>query len=532
MQEGRALVRFPAVRHVLVAAGIAVLIGSGSFVWLRHRMAQPATPAVLSFDADTAGQAEPWVMKTKEPAVAFARSILNDDDGWELEQASVSFSGKRRSAAEIRSHLEMAQPSAELLEVRYLGGDGESSAAANAVAKLLAAWLPASPIAAQATPVKVQLHRRDAVGDSPSEAELALKEQLSVVDQKLASLESTSNPSPQPADATEDDESQLRVQRGELTRAIAVEKRHESIERDLAAGASQAASPATPVPGSSGSTTVAVRKGSFVLVTLAKDAVQVRDSGPLLYAVPAGMLCGLVYLGGAMWRFRSTQSEAVPGLVAEETAESADTRDVPVSVASVGLGIEVTSQYAPPHETPMIGGLNNDPDAKGEAEFPRLMEMLMNGELSPDSDAAQPPDNPVEGKDFWVEEVKRVLAQASLGGEEDVLAARQAAVVNKPDYVGRNGSGIGQNDLRLKTSDRYAEVLESVRENIKRDPNIWMAHTEEARAALAARDFDKAAREMKFAIAVAPEELQARLGEIAAQMERGNMRGTPVSSSL
>jgi hypothetical protein len=528
MQERRALRRFPAVRNVLIAAGIAVVIGSGFFIWLRHRMTQPAMPAVLLFDADTARQAEPWVMKAKEPAVAFARSILSGDEGGALaEQASVSFAGKTRTVAEIRSHLQMAQPSAKLLEVRYLNDDEESSAAANAVAKMLAAWLPAVATSPQPDPVKAQPHRREAVGDSPSEAELALEAQLAVVDQKLASLGTSNNPSPQPAGTAKDYENQLRAKRGELTQAIAVEKRREAIEREHAAAEaddSTAASPtqpgSTPVQDASGdsSSSAAVPKHSFAVAGLAKDAVPpVRDNGLLLYAVPAGLLCGLLYLGGAMWRFRSIQSETVSALAAEETAESADTKDVPVSIASAGLGVEETL-YS--EETPVNGEVNNDPDAEEEDEFPRLMEKLMRGGLSFEMDASHPADNSVEAEDSWAEDVKRVLAQASFGGEEDVPGARHAVHLE------------GGNGLGFKTSDRYADVLESVRENIKRDPNIWMAHTEEARIALAARDFDKAAEEMKLAIAVAPEKLQARLGEIAAQMDRANMRGAAVTGSF
>lgn len=505
MQDRKALRRFPVVRDVLIAAGIGVVIGSGFSIWLRHQMTQPAMPAVLSFDADTARQAEPWVMKAHEPAVAFARSILSGDLGGEFAQARVSFAGEMRTAAEIRSHLQMAQPSAELLEVRYLDHQ-ESSAAANAVAKMLAAWSPAlaPAVAPQADSVNVQPRQHEAVEDSPSEAELAYEAQLAVVDQKLASLGSSDNASSQPAGSAKDDEGQLRAKRDELTRAIAVEKRRKAIERDHAAGGaddSTAASSARPGPtggkNSSGDSSglAAGPEHSFAVVGLAKDAVSpARNNGLLLYAVPTGLLCGLFYLG-AMWRYRSIESETVSAPVAEETTESADTKDTPVSVADAGLGVAET--------------LHSDED-----DFPRLMEKLMNGELGFGIDASRPPDIGVEGKDSWAEDVKRVLAQASFDGEGDVLGTGLAVYL-----ADGNGSVSDGNGLGGETPDRYAEVLKSVRENIKRDPNIWMAHTEDARAALDARDFDKAIEKMRLAMAVAPEELQARLGEIAAQMD-------------
>src|ERR1700751_1252249 len=85
MQEKNILLRFLAVplRHKLAAAGIALAIGSGFLVWSRHDVPR-GTIAVLSFDAGAAQRVEPGIMRAKEPAVAFAQFILNDEMAREL----------------------------------------------------------------------------------------------------------------------------------------------------------------------------------------------------------------------------------------------------------------------------------------------------------------------------------------------------------------------------------------------------------------------------------------------------------------
>ena len=114
MRERTILLHFFAVplRQRLVAAGIAVVMGSGLFVWSRYSATPPATTAVLSFDAGAVRQAEPGIMNAnaKEPAVAIAQSILSDEVVGELaKQAGVPFTGSKSDAAKFRSRLDMAQ---------------------------------------------------------------------------------------------------------------------------------------------------------------------------------------------------------------------------------------------------------------------------------------------------------------------------------------------------------------------------------------------------------------------------------------
>jgi hypothetical protein len=167
MGERTLLLHFFAVplRQRLVAGGIAVAIGSGMFLWPRYGATPPATPAVLSFDAGAARQADPGVMNAhaKGPAVALAQSILSDEAVRELaKQAGVSFSSNKNEAAEFRSRLDMAQTSARLLRVNYKDTDKKLSAAvANAVANMLVAWIP-TPVVPTATSAPSQPGARSA----------------------------------------------------------------------------------------------------------------------------------------------------------------------------------------------------------------------------------------------------------------------------------------------------------------------------------------------------------------------------------
>jgi hypothetical protein len=158
MQERTILLRFltAPLRQRLVAGGVAVVIGSGLFLWSRYGATPPATTAVLSFDTSAARQVDPGVMNAhaKGPAVALAQSILSDETVRELaKQSGLSFGSNKSEVLEFRSRLVLAQASARLLRVNYKDTDKKRSAAmANAVANLLVAWTPASVVS---TPVSV-----------------------------------------------------------------------------------------------------------------------------------------------------------------------------------------------------------------------------------------------------------------------------------------------------------------------------------------------------------------------------------------
>jgi tetratricopeptide (TPR) repeat protein len=71
----------------------------------------------------------------------------------------------------------------------------------------------------------------------------------------------------------------------------------------------------------------------------------------------------------------------------------------------------------------------------------------------------------------------------------------------------------------LQTQGHYEEALALFRDNIKKDPNSWIAHNEAARIAVARGDYDTAIKEMKLALSVAPETFRGQINRLITQLE-------------
>ncbi|HEX7957932.1 MAG TPA: hypothetical protein VF508_13365, partial [Pyrinomonadaceae bacterium] len=107
----------------------------------------------------------------------------------------------------------------------------------------------------------------------------------------------------------------------------------------------------------------------------------------------------------------------------------------------------------------------------------------------------------------------RSHALSALGRKEEALAARDKAVAQGSQLqVHSYGRG-------LQSQGRQEEALELFRSNIKKDPNSWVGHNDAARVAVAKGDFDTAVREMKLAVASAPESLKAQHVELVRRLE-------------
>jgi hypothetical protein len=139
--------------HKVIAVIIAVAVGWGLRTWLNHHTTQSASTATLSFDPAVARHIDEGLMDGREPAAAFAQSILNDEVIAGLSKpAYLSSSAMSSRIGEFRSRLELTQPSATSLGVAFRDANpSQSAATANAVAKALVAWSPsATPSAAPA----------------------------------------------------------------------------------------------------------------------------------------------------------------------------------------------------------------------------------------------------------------------------------------------------------------------------------------------------------------------------------------------
>jgi protein involved in temperature-dependent protein secretion len=111
----------------------------------------------------------------------------------------------------------------------------------------------------------------------------------------------------------------------------------------------------------------------------------------------------------------------------------------------------------------------------------------------------------------WEKEVKQALALTDIGQQKQALVAREEVVVSQQQLdLGRE----------FKGQLHYDEVSQAVQEKVKEEPNNWMAHTEEARAALAGGDYDTAIKEINLAITMAPENLKPKLDRIIMHLDR------------
>jgi len=570
------------LRHKIIAAGVATAIAGGVYVLSKYGGTKSAGTASLSFNPGVARQIEPNVLDANEPAVALAQSILSDDVVKAVsKQAGVSFSAANNDVSEFRSHLELTQISPKTLRVSYHDADQKkSAAAANTVAIILVAWTPfpvvqlppVAPIQQAPSPVKPsELDRRRHHASPPSPRSLReLEAQLSATDQKLASLTAeqatvprkasadsrppnaesehrrqletqlsaaekrladlrvrytdeypdvettkekvaeiqqelaslppiSSGPvliaNPKPADTSAAEMSQLRQDRLRLMEAIATEERREAREENppvRGSGAtvqtvslSQPQQPPIPVSGNLAGQSL---ENPFRLVRLAS-----LNSSNLSWPVPlTGFLCGLLYLGIAMWRYQPIESANPNAAGVMKTVDTA-------------LAFQESSST----------GILSESRTRGLERVPFIAE----NDTPVDRVKAPVIPSPEGPRRKWQTAGREVLAQTSIG--------RQVETLN------RNDEGLAMDNQKQVYSEgsrpqeqpsRYLKDLsEVVRDNI-RDLDIWIPHTEAARAALAVNDLDTAIREIKLAIAVSPGKLKTWLDNFLVQLENDRRR--------
>ncbi len=139
-------------RHYIFALLFAAVAGCGVWAWLNQKAMESAS-AVLAFSPMLAQQAAPNLASAQKPAIALAESILNDQTIAGLaKQSQATPSTDANQIGEFRSGLELKQPTASVLMVRFVDSDpGDAAANANAVAQALAAWSPETGASASAT---------------------------------------------------------------------------------------------------------------------------------------------------------------------------------------------------------------------------------------------------------------------------------------------------------------------------------------------------------------------------------------------
>jgi tetratricopeptide (TPR) repeat protein len=168
-------------------------------------------------------------------------------------------------------------------------------------------------------------------------------------------------------------------------------------------------------------------------------------------------------------------------------------------------------------DTPEIvrQSLRNQLRARAQFEWRAWQEAadyLLNNKLGAE-EALKYADRSVELEDRFENGMTRAHALGALGRREEALAARERAI-DRGSQLQVHDYGRG-----LQAQGRQAEALELFRGNIKKAPNSWVGHNEAARVAAATGDFDTAVREMKLAVAAAPESLKAQHAELVRRLE-------------
>ncbi len=159
--------------------------------------------------------------------------------------------------------------------------------------------------------------------------------------------------------------------------------------------------------------------------------------------------------------------------------------------------------------------LRNQLRSRVQFEWQAWMEAanyLLNNDLGAE-EAAKYADRSIELEDRFENEMTKARALAALGRKDEALAARDKAVsMGTQSQIHDFGRG-------LQAQGRQDEAMELFRSNVRKDPNSWIGHNDAARVAVAKGDFDSAVKEMKLAVATAPESLKAPLADLVRRLE-------------
>lgn len=311
---------------------------------------------------------------------------------------------------------------------------------------------------------------------------------------------------PRPSDARAEAISELLREEAQLKAAIAAEKQFQAeIEKNPARspqGPTVASHAPTPLrqssPASAPAAPVAVKlaQSPFKLVQLANSSA----GGSTWPMTLAGLICGLLYLGGAVWVHRP------PEMVANRAPAS--TRATVASMTPNKLTVmeAVLGTSAPRGMAEGIPATHEEeaPAARHEArhEVPVMASI--------DTALASPAVDVADAADSWGEEVRRTLSMTSHGRLFEGVAVRHEAIVR----TGQREVSSDPSRSHEQTRGGFNHLLEVVRDDMKGDPNS----AGEAPATLAIANLNKTFTEMELGIAGAPEHFKAQLHEIIVQL--------------
>jgi len=128
-------------------------------------------------------------------------------------------------------------------------------------------------------------------------------------------------------------------------------------------------------------------------------------------------------------------------------------------------------------------------------------------------EAAKAADRSIEVEERFENLITRSRALDALGRKDEAATVRTKAL-NTGSAMQLHGYG-----RQLQQQGKQEEAFAIYRANIRRFPDHWTAHSEAARLACAKGDFDGAVKEMKLAVAAAPEQFKSSLDGLVKRLE-------------
>lgn len=167
--------------------------------------------------------------------------------------------------------------------------------------------------------------------------------------------------------------------------------------------------------------------------------------------------------------------------------------------------------------TPQITEDSLRSQLRGRAQFEwqpwiEAANYLLSNNLKPE-EALEWASQSIQNEDRFENEITKSRALEALGHKDEARATRDRAIAIGTQLQVQNFA------RGLQAQGRQQEAMELFRINIKKDPNSWIAHNEAARIAVAKGDFDTATKEMKLALAAAPEPLKDPHADLVRRLE-------------
>jgi hypothetical protein len=207
-----------------------------------------------------------------------------------------------------------------------------------------------------------------------------------------------------------------------------------------------------------------------------------------------------------------------PQTIADQDVLSYTIDDPTLTSAAVTMRWEkVAVSFKVEVDTPELVAASLRNQLRGRAQFEwepwsEAATYLLDNHLNAE-EASKYAQASIDNEDRFENEYVKARALTALGRKDEAKAARDRAIQMGTQLQ------IQSYARGLQAQGHYEEALDLFRDNIKKDPNSWVAHNEAARLAVAQGDYDTALKEMKIALSLAPETFRGQISNLITQLQ-------------